>query len=216
MTFSLNEIEAMAKRAARGAGYHWGHAEEAGKAVRWLAEHDLPGPELLADLLMANSGRRYDEAAPHAVSGLWRAGQGDLCPLLAGPALCDRADELAEDGVFRLEAAGYPLLLAPYAAFMAQATGFTVSLSWDGVELVVSSHGIAVDGDPEGVAIPRARHVTCCKSTKPEPTQSSPATGRAVAAATWTSLGEFAQRTFAPATEASRLAGAGAGLTDND
>jgi hypothetical protein len=29
-------------------------------------------------------------------------------------------------------------------------------------------------------------------------------------------LNAFAQRTYAPATEASRLAGAGAGLTDND
>ncbi|MDG1258191.1 MAG: DUF3726 domain-containing protein, partial [Paracoccaceae bacterium] len=33
---------------------------------------------------------------------------------------------------------------------------------------------------------------------------------------TRTCLEEFAQRTFAPATEASRLAGAGAGLSDND
>ena len=34
MSFSLNEIEAMGRRAARGAGLHWGIAEEAGKAVR--------------------------------------------------------------------------------------------------------------------------------------------------------------------------------------
>ena len=40
--------------------------------------------------------------------------------------------------------------------------------------------------------------------------------GRAIAAETWSRLGAFAQRTFAPATEASRLAGAGAGLQDND
>ena len=33
---------------------------------------------------------------------------------------------------------------------------------------------------------------------------------------TYAALDRFAQRTYAPATEASRLAGAGAGLTDND
>ena len=33
MNFSLNEMEAIAKRAARGAGYPWGLAEEASKAT---------------------------------------------------------------------------------------------------------------------------------------------------------------------------------------
>jgi hypothetical protein len=32
----------------------------------------------------------------------------------------------------------------------------------------------------------------------------------------WEALGAFAHRTYVPATEASRLKGAGAGLTDND
>ena len=43
MTFSLNEIEAIGKRAARGAGLPWGLAEEAGKAARWLTARGLPG-----------------------------------------------------------------------------------------------------------------------------------------------------------------------------
>ena len=33
MNLSLNEVDAMAKKAARGAGYSWGLAEEAGKAT---------------------------------------------------------------------------------------------------------------------------------------------------------------------------------------
>ena len=32
----------------------------------------------------------------------------------------------------------------------------------------------------------------------------------------WARLGEFARRTFAPATEESRQRGAGSGLSDND
>lgn len=216
MTYSLNEIEAMAKRAARGAGYHWGHAEEAGKATRWLAEFDLPGPELLAELLMSNGGRRYDEAAPCSLSGPWRAGEGDLCPLLAGSALSDLATDLADGRVFELEAVAYPVLLAPYAALVSQATGCTISLLWDHTELLVSSAGFAVDGNREGIAVPRTGHVACRKSTTHDLTPSPRQNGRAVDATTWTTLGEFAQRTFAPATEASRLAGAGAGLTDND
>ena len=37
MTWSLNEIESLAKKAARGAGLDWGLAEEAGKTTRcWV------------------------------------------------------------------------------------------------------------------------------------------------------------------------------------
>jgi len=216
MTYSLNEIEAMAKRAARGAGYHWGHAEEAGKAARWLAEHDLPGPEILAKVLTARRDRTNDDAAPRPLSGPWRADGGDLCPLLAGSALSDLANELAGGRVFELEAVACPVLLAPYAALVSRATGCIVSLSWDDTELRVSSEGLSVDGGWEGLATPRTGHVTCSKSSSQEFRPATAQTGRAVDAATWTALGDLAQRTFAPATEASRLAGAGAGLTDND
>ena len=37
MSYSLNEFEALALKAARGAGLPWGLAEEAGKAVRILS-----------------------------------------------------------------------------------------------------------------------------------------------------------------------------------
>ena len=36
MHASLNEIESLCKKAARGAGMSWGLAEEAGKAAKWL------------------------------------------------------------------------------------------------------------------------------------------------------------------------------------
>ena len=51
MIYSLSEIDAQCKKATRGAGFEWGHAEEAGKAARWLAKHELPGAALLAAYL---------------------------------------------------------------------------------------------------------------------------------------------------------------------
>ncbi|MHC4974961.1 MAG: DUF3726 domain-containing protein [Planctomycetota bacterium] len=99
MTFSLNEVEAMGKRAARGAGLDWGIAEEAGKAARWLTAHGLPGPELLAQLLTRNEGKSYDELAPVSTDDVWQAESGCLCPLIAGAALSDRAAEGVAEGV---------------------------------------------------------------------------------------------------------------------
>jgi hypothetical protein len=51
MKFSMNEVEAQAKKATRGAGYSWGLAEDAGKATRWLCHQGLDGVAELASLL---------------------------------------------------------------------------------------------------------------------------------------------------------------------
>lgn len=53
MTYSLNEVDAMAKRAVRGAGYDWGVAEDMAQAVRWLCARDLDGIGALARALSA-------------------------------------------------------------------------------------------------------------------------------------------------------------------
>ncbi|MFV0473400.1 MAG: DUF3726 domain-containing protein, partial [Pikeienuella sp.] len=36
---SLNEVETLTLKAARGAGLSWGEAEDAALATRWLARH---------------------------------------------------------------------------------------------------------------------------------------------------------------------------------
>jgi hypothetical protein len=223
MTFSLNEVEAMGKRAARGAGLDWGIAEEAGKAARWLTAHGLPDPELLAELLTRNEGKSYDELAPESAAvstdGVWEAKSGCLCPLIAGAALSDRAAEVAAGRTFEFGSIAFPLLLAPYAASGARSRGAAVELSWPGVTLTISpDDGLAVEGDLAAVATRTATGAHCRPAAKDIVTPPAGQPGRAVDAETWSRLSAFAHRTFAPATEASRLAGAGAGarLTDND
>lgn len=217
MTFSLNEIEAMGKRAARGAGMEWGIAEEAGKTTRWLSAHGLPGPELLAELLTRNDGAAYDDLAPVLLDGRWRARTGWLCPLISGAALSDRAQDMAAGQNIALGPIVFPLLLAPYAARGATALGISIELAWEGVTLTISSDGgLSVDGESTTVVARKAEGVLCRRAGKPAAAPRAHEPGRAVEAEAWSRLNGFAQRTFAPATEASRLRGAGAGLTDND
>ena len=70
---SLAEIDAMGRKAARGAGLPWGLAEEAGRAARHLAAWGLPGPEALAALVAAAAL----PAGPAAGDWAW-AGSGRL------------------------------------------------------------------------------------------------------------------------------------------
>jgi hypothetical protein len=217
VTFSLNEIEVMGKRAARGAGLSWGLAEEAGKAARWLAARALPGPEELADNLIGNDGKTHDELAPVSLDGVWRARAGRLSPLVCGAALCDLAAEIAAGREIEFGATAQPLLLAPYAAGVAKMTDTAVELSWPGVVMTFASGGVSIDGDHASLLARSAKSVRCRRTeTAVISVSADTASGRAVDARTWHRLNELAQRTFAPATEESRLAGAGAGLTDND
>ena len=216
MTFSLNEIEAIGKRAARGAGLPWGLAEEAGKAARWLTARGLPGAEELVEILTQNDGKSYGELAPVSADGVWRAPSGRLCPLVCGAALCDRAAEIAAGLVIELGATAQPLLLGPYAAGAAKLTGATIELSWAGVVMTLGPDGVAIEGDPADLTMRSVDSVVCRRSGRGVDGRPSDTPGRAVNAETWSRLNALAHRTFAPATEASRLAGAGAGLTDND
>lgn len=216
MTFSLNEIEAMGKRAARGAGLSWGLAEEAGKAARWLTARGLPGAEELAEILMRNDGADYRDLAPASTEGVWRAPSGRLCPLVCGAALCDRATEIATGMEIVSGPVAQPLLLAPFAAGAAKLTGVTIELSWPGLTMTFNSEGFGIDGDDVALTVRSADGVRCRRVRRDVAGTSIGASDHAIDAETWSRLDAFAQRTLAPATEASRLAGAGAGLTDTD
>ena len=216
MTFSLNEIETMGKRAARGAGLSWGLAEEAGKAARWLTGRGMPGPEMLAELLARNDGKNPEELGPVSTGGVWRSRSGWLCPLVAGAALCDRAGEIAAGRIFELGPTACPVLLAPYAAGAAALAGVSVGLSWLAVEIAVDEGTIRVEGtDADLVA--RSADAVRCRRIEGVAVASAPSVrGRAVDAGAWARLAGFERRTFAPATEASRLTGAGEGPVDKD
>lgn len=226
MGFSLNEIEAMGKRAARGAGLSWGLAEEAGKAARWLTARGYPGAEQLADILTRNDKQNYAELAPADVDGVWQAPSGRLCPLIAGAALCDRATEISEGHVIELGETAQPLLLAPYAAGAVKLTGTAISIGWDDVVMTLTPDSEMIEGNRDALTA-RSTDSVHCRRTDPVDALAAPVNELAVPAvpavpaapvdaATWSRLAAFAQRTFAPATEASRLSGAGAGLSDNN
>ncbi len=216
MTWSLNEIEGLSRKAARGAGLSWGLAEEAGKATRWLCAAGLPGAEALAGLLRQNDGAEYETLCPLDDTGTWAAKGGALCPLISGAAICDHAKDIAEGKPLELGETSFPLLLLPYVAAAAQENETTLKLEWPGVTVTFGAETCikqtiagALDHDSatgvrialaSGLSAPPLAHVTR-GDIDPEIAQV---------------LSAFAHRTYAPDTAQSRLAGAGAGLSDND
>ena len=190
MSFALNEIEAMAKKAARGAGYTWGLTEEAAKATRWLCAQGLDGVAVLA------------AALDHAPT--------DDAPLSIGARLSDQAQSLSRSAL-DLSAVSQPMMLLPFAAMAARQIGATVTVTSTGVVAVTDGAGLRLSGDfPSGTADLTVSKGGQLLDPKPLSTRATPSPR------SWDTLNRLAHRTYAPATEESRRLGAGAGLSDND
>lgn len=217
MSWSLIETEALAKKAARGMGLDWGIAEEAGKATRWLSAAGLPGGAALAGLLHQNDGMTYAALCPDvAETSPWAAPDGPLCPLISGAALCDRAEDLAAGEEIVLADVSFPVLLIPYVVSAADATGTVLAVAWEGVTLTRGPEGTLLDADPEALMSARAQDVRIHRAEPCDGARLRRGYRSEMSQAAASALQAFAHRTYAPDTEESRLAGAGAGLTDND
>ncbi|WP_319545332.1 DUF3726 domain-containing protein [Ruegeria conchae] len=209
MSFSLNEIEATAKRATRGAGYAWGISEEAAKATRWLCAQGLDGTVELSRVLEGEFAGSLEDHVPAGLDGDW-VGRKDLCPLMVGALLSDCAHMLLA-GPIRIRQVASPMMLLPFAAYAARMHNAVVSITagdfkalTDGARLM-PRNDCPVRADHVEVAFSDLLIEPCSRQTRATPDP-----------AAWTMLNRFAHLTYAPATEESRLLGAGAGLSDND
>ncbi len=216
MTWSLNEVEGLARKAARGSGLSWGLSEEAGKTARWLARKGLPGPEALAALLTLNDGKTYDTICPQATSGSWTAKSGQLCPLIAGTTICDRASDLKEGRDIDLGKTTYPMLLLPLIAGAARLSGQAIEVTWQGTSAIITPDG-DIDLAEDAALFAREVDAVSVRATEAQADKVLAEHQRVdIPGDIAATLGAFAHRTYAPDTPESRLAGAGAGLTDND
>ena len=210
LVLSSNEIDAMAKKAAKGAGMAWGIASDAGRATRWLADHGLRGPELLADLLDWRDGRTHAEVAPPDVGLSWADHPAALDPVVVGTVCADLAGRLAS-GRAELGRVRPPLLLGFALSVAAARTGTALVARWADAALGVTADGASAQGS----LLATEALVTVEPGRLDGARLAAPAAGWSVDPAAWARLEAFAHRTYAPDTEASRLRGAGAGLIDD-
>ncbi|WP_170571885.1 DUF3726 domain-containing protein [Ruegeria atlantica] len=209
MSFSLNEMEATAKRATRGAGYSWGQAEEASKATRWLCMQGLDGAGTLARLLERGLTLNLAAHRPSQIECPWNA-EDDLCPLSAGSLLSDSV-HLLKTNPIEMQNVTMPALLLPFVSNAARLLQEALTVEIDGVQVVTDGDRLMVpDTLPD-----TAQRVVVSRSASPEGSRMRH-TRAYPAPEDWDVLNHFAHRTYAPATEESRLLGAGAGLSDND
>ena len=132
MLCSLNEIQTLATKAARGAGLPWGLADEAGRAARWLEVRGLSGLSALGSALEGLSAQDWRRCFPIPSGTIWRSEAGEIDGLLAGVTIADRAGQplpFAGDGALTLAAVRWPLLTMPFLAGVAQVCDGRLNIS---------------------------------------------------------------------------------------
>lgn len=216
MSWSLNEVEGLARKAARGSGLSWGLAEEAGKSTRWLTAAGMPGAQSLAGLLTQNDGLKYGALCPIDTGDEWQAKAGALCPLISGAVICDHASRIAEGRGIKLKTTSFPILLLPFAAGAAVLTGQAMEITWSGCAVTLGPDGEINVDDIRALETAQADQVKIQAAPGDHKASRERVTRCDIPPDVVATLGVFAHRTYAPDTPESRLAGAGAGLTDND
>ena len=212
MLVAIGEVQSTVLKAARGSYLSWGVAEEAGRAAAWLETRGLPAATAVAGLVEENDAIPMARLAPIDPFSQTIKGEGRLCPFLAGTAISD----VDPKGTIDLLSVAHPLLLVSFAAQIGEGQGTDLSVVWPGVEIVCGTNGLTVRGMRADLLKSYASKVSIGPSTQ----KAEPVKNRLLRAEVdnhvWATLEGYAHRTYVPASEASRLAGAGAGLTDND
>jgi hypothetical protein len=189
---SLNEVEALAQKAARGAGFSWGVAEDAGRSAAWLARRLDDWAGSLAALLESPPSR------------------GPASLLLAAYF----ADSVAGGEPRTFEFVASPIWLLP-GVFGARPVVLRLGeaeIRCNSGEPPSATHAIEAVATlppvPVALAFPLA-------PMPPLPHRFVERFSRSlVTLADWRRLDRLAQRTYVPASDRSRRLGAGAGLDD--
>jgi hypothetical protein len=188
---SLNETETLAVKAARGAGFSWGLADEIGRAARAMATQSECWSEAL--LALARAARNFEPPDRERIAR-WRRGEEDaagarpLCPVRTAALLLDSAADLGA-GPLRIANVGLPVWLG---AMLKRSEVWIAD-----VEDCVDSGDVTIR---RGAGSARS---DCARRA-------------AITPETFAALNAYAARTYVPESAGSRMRGAGGGSVDDD
>ena len=183
----------------------WGLADETGMAVSWLQSRSIPGLAALCRYLKWRENGRVTRWPDRP------AGKTCYCPIALGTAYMDGA----LPGTLTIDSIREPVLMLPFITKRNNDQPMQIDLG--DVSIQLSKDGIFTPCLDTALLISQANctinRATNTPAVSPyELTQRVPSYFFGCVSV----LNEFAKKTYAPATEESRLAGAGAGLNDND
>ena len=207
MMRSLNEVESGLKKAAMGAGFPIGISDEISRAGALLIIEGLDGVDAIYKAIKEGVAVA---SMPILSDGMAHFANTKIA--INGPAAFD----LMEAGLastITLEEIDSPMLLIGFAKLAAETYGLKTEIDFsNGSEAEIRRSKIKITG-PIDSGVNANLRIT---EITDQPIRVVHDNGVTINEVLWPSIMELAYKTYVPATEESRVKGAGAGLTDND
>lgn len=190
---SLNEVETLSTKAARGCGFSWGLAEDIGRAARRIAVEDENWA--LALLSLVETAPSFAAPSPARIAR-WHNGEADiageksLCPIRTAALLLDDPPD-ARVMPMTVLGVGLPVWLD------AMLQGSNLRVAYPAAPATLKADIIIIERRREIRQPVRSR-----RGAIDEPTLAA--------------LNAFASKTYVPESEGSRIRGAGGGRVDDE
>ena len=204
MNISASELKAQVAKASRGLGYDWGRAKYIGEAVVYAERFQIQAVETLVAIA--------DQLDPEEPSldriNFFQGSRDSLDCIGLGLGLMDHLPLIPSCSLHYRLVTGLPLLIG-LLGYGLRGQDRVVRLEVLDCTVSIGAGLVGLNGN---VPMCGACHILDGPHEQPK----HPISRFDINGSSWLQLEQWSSRIYAPATEASRLSGAGAGLNDND
>ncbi len=201
---SLSEIETIAKRASKAAGYSWGVSEETGKSIRLLELFSLPGIKHLNEYFNEKNKHKFENL--NLISENNYSSNNPYCPITLGISFLDQINVLENLKKIKFKNVAYPIIFISFISRSSEIIGKKIYVKIDEKKILlnlnvnISSEFIDQKFPKMGNAIEVNLLENDDNFTENE----------------WNNLYKLSEDTFVEESDSLKEGAAGAGLTDND
>ena len=133
---TLSEIDTTSKRAARGAGFSWGIAEEVGKNMRLLELYGLPGIKNLNKFLKDYKEKQFQKIT--LISETNNSNKYPFCPIILGTNFIDQVNLLDKKSNIQISNVAFPILFLPFVCRASEIIGKKIFLKIEEKEFLLN------------------------------------------------------------------------------
>ena len=201
---TLSEIDTTSKRAARGAGFSWGIAEEVGKNMRLLELFGLPGIKNLNQFLKNYKEKQFQKVT--LISDTNNANKYPYCPIILGVNFIDQVNLLDKKINIQISNVAFPLLFLPFVSRASEMIGKRIFLKIEEKEFLLNLNQSIYSNYLKNEILEVCNTISISFIENNNSFNENE----------WKELYKLSEDTFVEESESLKIGAAGAGLTDND
>ena len=201
---TLSEIDTTSKRAAKGAGFSWGIAEEVGKNMRLLELFGLPGVKNLNKFLKDYKEKQFHKIT--LISEINNANKHPFCPIILGTNFIDQVNLLEKKINIQISNVAFPILFLPFASRASEIIGKRIFLKIEEKEFLLNLNQSIYSNYLKNEILEACNTINISFIENNNSFNENE----------WKELYKLSEDTFVEESESLKIGAAGAGLTDND